>query len=1203
MPFAHLHLHTEYSLLDGACRLGPLLDRAKELGQASVAITDHGSMYGVIDFYRAAKARGLRPVIGCEVYVAARSRFDKDKSLDARRGHLVLLCENETGYQNLMAMVSEAWVNGFYTKPRVDHALLEQYHEGLIALSACLAGEIPQALLENNFEEAKRLALWYEAVFGKGNFFIEIQDHGLEEQKRILPMLIRLAKETGILPVATNDVHYIKKEDAQLQQVLLCIQTNHVLGEDTGMEFGTEEFYFKSEAEMRQAFPQCPEAIGISGEIAARCQVEFEFGVTKLPHFALPAGQDHYEWLKALCEAGLRTRCNGEPTQEYKDRLQYELDIIRQMGYVDYYLIVYDFIAYAKSQGIPVGPARGSGAGSLASYSIGITGIDPMKYALLFERFLNPERVSMPDFDIDFCSERRGEVIDYVNEKYGADHVAQIITFGTMAARGALRDVGRAMGMPYGTVDQVAKMVPNELKMTLERALQNSSSLRAAYEGDPEIKKLVDTAQKVEGMPRHAGTHAAGVVITRDPVSAYVPLARNDAVIVTQFPMTTLEELGLLKIDFLSLANLTVLRAAEEMIARHTPGVTCETVPMEDPAVFEMLGRGETEGVFQFESAGMRSVLTGLKPEGLEDLIAVVSLYRPGPMDSIPTYIENRHHPERTKYLTPQLEPILRVTYGCLVYQEQVMQVFRELAGYSYGRADIVRRAMSKKKHDVMEKERSAFIEGCGRVSGIAAGVANRLFDDISAFASYAFNKSHAAGYALVAWWTAWFKYHYPREYMAALLSNDVGNVGKIAEYAAECARLSIPLLPPSVNAGAERFTVEEGGIRFGLLAVKNLGSSMIRSIIEERESNGQFTTFYSFLKRMQGRDCNRRAVEALIRCGALDGLDGNRREMVMALDMFASELENDARRNVEGQMGFMELLAKDYSTAAQPTPPRQREFTAEDLLAGEKETMGFYISGHPLAALAEQAAKLGAASIAALLDPSNETGMGQYHDNEEVRLLSVITGVKKKVVKNNATMAFLSVEDMTGQMEALVFPSTLERFAGVVQEGRTALLAGRLSLQENKEAKVICNTLEEITAESFGESPGAFAPPPLYPPQRICGFAGDPGKGAFNPSSRQSAPFSKGGGANAPGDSKRWTTNPSFVPKAIYLKFSSEGDPRIPKVEQFTSIFDGATPLRYFFEDSGNYTPNGALPGVDWNPTLERVLKELLGEKWVQVR
>ncbi len=1174
MPFAHLHLHTEFSLLDGACRLGPLLDRAKELGQESVAITDHGNMFGVIDFYRAARERGLHPVIGCEVYVAARSRFDKDKNFDARRAHLILLCENETGYKNLIAMVSEAWVNGFYTKPRIDHALLEQYHEGLICLSACLAGEIPQALLEGDYEEAKRLARWYESVFGKGNFFIELQNHGLEEQKRILPMLCRLAEETGIAPVATNDVHYVRKEDAQLQQVLLCIQTNHVLGEDTGIEFGAQEFYLKDEAEMRTAFPESPQAVDNAAAIAARCQMEFEFGVTKLPHFHLPEGQDHFVWFRQLCEEGLRARCGENPPQIYRERLQYELDVIGGMGYVDYFLIVHDFIAHAKRKGIPVGPGRGSGAGSLAAYCIGITGVDPIQYDLLFERFLNPERVSMPDFDIDFCYERRGEVIDYVIEKYGADHVAQIVTFGTMAARGALRDVGRAMGMAYGTVDQIAKLVPNELKMSLERALKESSALRAAYDGDPMVKDLIDTARKVEGMPRHAGTHAAGVVITRDPVADYVPLARNDEVIVTQFPMTTLEELGLLKMDFLGLRTLTVIHDAAEMAGVDIPGFDMEQIPHNDPAVFDMFSRGDTTGIFQFEAGWVRNVLIDLRPESIEDLSTVTSLCRPGPMDFIPTCIENRRHPEKTKYLTPQLESILRVTYGCLIYQEQVMQVFRELAGYSLGRADIVRRIMSKKKHKEMEQERTVFIEGCGR-NGISAEIANKLFNEMSSFASYAFNKSHAAAYAFVAYQTAYLKCHAPRAFMAALLSSVIDSSGKVAEYAAECARLSIPLLPPSVNAGAERFTVEPDGIRFGLLAVKNLGSSLIRGILAEREKGGRFTSFYSFLKRMQGRDCNRRAVEALVRCGALDGLGGNRREMVMALDMFVSELENDARRNVEGQIGLFDLLNKgEAGSVAEPPLPKQKEFTTEDLLAGEKETMGFYISGHPLAALAEQAVRLGAATVAALLDPSNETGHGQHRDNEDVRLLCVITGVKKKVVKNNATMAFLTVEDMTGQMEALCFPVTLERFANLAQEGRTVLLAGRLSLQENKEAKVICNTLEDIS-----QAPAASS---------------------SAPAAGSSAPAASSSAVPQRYEQYRRTTDP---PKAVFLKFSGQSDPLLAKAERYLAIFDGTVPLRYYFAETGSYTPPGALPGVDWNPRLEQLLRELLGTENVHLR
>ena len=853
--FAHLHLHTEYSLLDGACRIGPLLDRAKALGQTAMAITDHGAMYGVIDFYRAAQERGIKPVIGCEVYVAARTRHDKVYALDNERSHLVLLCENNTGYQNLIAMVSKAWTEGFYTKPRIDHELLEQHHEGIIALSACLAGEIPRALSRGDYEGAKETALWYDQLFGRGNYFLELQDHGLREQKQINPLIIRLSRETGIPLVATNDTHYIDKEDARVQQVLICIQTNHTVGEETGLEFETQEFYLKSEEEMRSLFPEVPEAFDNTMKIAQRCNVTFTFGETKLPHFDVPGGEDHFEYLTRMCETGLHERYGEHPPQEYRDRLQYELNVIHTMGYVDYYLIVHDFIHYAKSQGIPVGPGRGSGAGSIAAYCIGITGIDPMKYNLLFERFLNPERVSMPDFDIDFCYERRPEVIDYVVRKYGADHVAQIVTFGTMAAKAAIRDVGRALGVPYATADSIAKLVPYELNITLDAALKKSAELREQYDSSEQVHDLIDMARKVEGMPRHASTHAAGVVITRDPVSTYVPLARNDESVVTQFTMTTLEELGLLKIDFLGLRTLTVISDAEKMIRHREPGFAVNQIPTKDEAVYEMFASGQTEGVFQFESAGMRNVLMGLKPESLEDLIAVISLYRPGPMESIPTYIENRHHPDRVRYKTPLLKDILDVTYGCMIYQEQVMQIFRKLAGYSYGRADIVRRAMSKKKHKVMEQERKNFIYGLvnedGTVEcegaikrGVDEKIANELFDEMSSFASYAFNKSHAAAYAYVAYQTAWLKCHYPCEFMAALLTSVLDSAGKVSGYIAECSRIHISVLPPHVNESLEGFTVADGCIRFGLLAIKNLGRGFIKGILEERETGGPFTSF-----------------------------------------------------------------------------------------------------------------------------------------------------------------------------------------------------------------------------------------------------------------------------------------------------------------------------------------------------------------------
>ena len=864
MSFTHLHLHTEYSLLDGACRLDDLLDRAVELGMDSIAITDHGVMYGAVDFYKKAKARGIKPIIGCECYLASRGRKDKVHALDNERYHLVLLCENATGYQNLISMVSKAWTEGFYTKPRIDRELLEQYHEGIIALSACLAGEIPRALIADDYERAKEKALWYNKVFGQGNFYLELQNHGIREQKQIEPMLIRLSKETGIPLVATNDTHYVRKEDSKIQQVLICIATNTTLGQGNGLEFDSDEFYLKSEEEMHELFSHVPEAIENTQIIADRCNYDFEFGNTKLPHFEVPDGRDHFEWFREQCYAGMYRNYGDNPPKEYFDRLNYELDVINKMGYVDYFLIVHDFIRYAKSKGIPVGPGRGSGAGSIAAYCIGITGIDPMKYNLLFERFLNPERVSMPDFDVDFCYERRGEVIDYVIEKYGADHVAQIVTFGTLAARAAIRDVGRAMGIPYNIVDNVSKQVPRELNITIQKALKKSPEFRSLYESSDEIKSLIDTSMKVEGMPRHTSTHAAGVVITRDPVASYVPLALNDNSPVTQYTMTTLEELGLLKMDFLGLRTLTVINDAVKMIRLKDNSFDINRIDIADKATYEMMASGQTEGVFQFESAGMKSVLIGLKPVDIEDLIAVISLYRPGPMDSINTYIENRHHPEKTVYKTEKLREILEVTYGCMIYQEQVMQIFRSLAGYSYGRADIVRRAMSKKKHDVMEKERKNFIYGIVREDGtvecdgcvkrgIPAEVANDIFDDMSSFASYAFNKSHATAYAYVAYQTAYLKCHYPCEFMAALLSSVLDNTDKVTEYTDECNRIGIKILPPNVNESNDNFTVSNGNIRFGMLAIKNLGRSFIRNIISERNA-GKFTSFYNFCSRKIGR-------------------------------------------------------------------------------------------------------------------------------------------------------------------------------------------------------------------------------------------------------------------------------------------------------------------------------------------------------------
>ena len=956
--FTHLHLHTEYSLLDGACRIEGLMQRVKALGQTAVAITDHGVMYGCVDFYKAAKKAGVKPIIGCEVYVATRTRFDKVNRIDGSN-HLVLLCKNETGYKNLIKMVSAGFTEGFYNKPRVDHELLEEYHEGLICLSACLAGEIPQALLAGDYEKAKNLARYYEDLFGKGNYYIEIQDHGLDEQRTVLPLLVRLSRETGIPLVATNDAHYLEKEDSRMQHILICIQTNKTVNDDDVLEFGTDEFYVKSTDEMYELFSAWPEACENTNRIAEMCSFDFEFGVTKLPYFVAPDGMDNKEYFVKLCRDGLLRRYGADVPEDIRARLDYEISIIDRMGYINYYLIVFDFINYAKSQGIPVGPGRGSGAGSLAAYCVGITNIDPIKYNLLFERFLNPERVSMPDFDIDFCYERRQEVIDYVIRKYGADHVAQIVTFGTMAARAAIRDVGRVLDMPYGTVDGIAKLVPMEPKMTLTKALSISRELKARYDADPQVKELIDMSLKLEGMPRHASTHAAGVVITREAADEYVPLATNDGNPVTQFTMTTIEELGLLKMDFLGLRTLTVIDDAEKMIRKREPGFSMDAVPYDDQRVYAMLNAGETEGVFQMESGGMTQAVMGLQSKSLEDIIAIISLYRPGPMESIPTYIANRHNPGNVKYKTPQLEHILDVTNGCIVYQEQVMQICRELAGFSYGQADLVRRAMSKKKHDVMEKERQHFVHGntepghecAGCVAnGISETVANAIFDDMSSFASYAFNKAHAAAYAVVAYQTAYLKRHYPREFMAALLTSVLDNTGKVIEYTAECQRMGIRVLPPDINASDAGFTVEGKDIRFGLLALKNVGRNLIATVVRER-SGTPYRSLYDFCKRLHGTEINRRAVESMIKSGAFDNLEAKRRSMMDGVEGILKSVESEARRNLDGQIDLFGALDGEQESGRNvyKLPDSGEEYPYDILLQMEKEVSGLYLSGHPL--------------------------------------------------------------------------------------------------------------------------------------------------------------------------------------------------------------------------------------------------------------
>ena len=1065
--FTHLHLHTEYSLLDGACRIEGLMQRVKALGQTAVAITDHGVMYGCVDFYKAAKKAGVKPIIGCEVYVATRTRFDKVNRIDGSN-HLVLLCKNETGYKNLIKMVSVGFTEGFYNKPRVDHELLEEYHEGLICLSACLAGEIPQALLAGDYEKAKNLARYYEDLFGKGNYYIEIQDHGLDEQRTVLPLLVRLSRETGIPLVATNDAHYLEKEDSRMQHILICIQTNKTVNDDDVLEFGTDEFYVKSTDEMYELFSAWPEACENTNRIAEMCSFDFEFGVTKLPYFVAPDGMDNKEYFVKLCRDGLLRRYGADVPEDIRARLDYEISIIDRMGYINYYLIVFDFINYAKSQGIPVGPGRGSGAGSLAAYCVGITNIDPIKYNLLFERFLNPERVSMPDFDIDFCYERRQEVIDYVIRKYGADHVAQIVTFGTMAARAAIRDVGRVLDMPYGTVDGIAKLVPMEPKMTLTRALSISRELKARYDADPQVKELIDMSLKLEGMPRHASTHAAGVVITREAADEYVPLATNDGNPVTQFTMTTIEELGLLKMDFLGLRTLTVIDDAEKMIRKREPGFSMDAVPYDDQRVYAMLNAGETEGVFQMESGGMTQAVMGLQSKSLEDIIAIISLYRPGPMESIPTYIANRHNPGNVKYKTPQLEHILDVTNGCIVYQEQVMQICRELAGFSYGQADLVRRAMSKKKHDVMEQERVHFIDGCKEpgkecagcvANGIPRQVANDIFDEMSSFASYAFNKAHAAAYAVVAYQTAYLKRHYPREFMAALLTSVLDNTGKVIEYTAECQRMGIRVLPPDINASDAGFTVEGKDIRFGLLALKNVGRNLIATVVRER-SGTPYRSLYDFCKRLHGTEINRRAVESMIKSGAFDNLEAKRRSMMDGVEGILKSVESEARRNLDGQIDLFGALDGEQESGRNvyKLPDSGEEYPYDILLQMEKEVSGLYLSGHPLDHYRPVIEKVSTCRISELVGEN-----AHAYDEQNVTLVCTVVRTKTINTKAGGMMAFITVEDLSGSMEVLAFPKVLLAASEAVHDNAVVVIKGRVSYKEDEPSKLIADSIVDV--------------------------------------------------------------------------------------------------------------------------------------------
>ena len=1065
-PFTHLHVHTEYSLLDGMCRIGGLMERVKELGQTSVAVTDHGSMFGVIEFYKAAKKAGVKPIIGCEVYVAPRTRTDKEHAFDTEPYHLVLLCENETGYKNLCRLVSRANTEGFYNKPRVDRQLLEEYHEGLIALSACLAGEIPRRLAAGEKEKAAEAARYYAELLGKDRFYLELQDHSIPEQKNICRALLRLSEETGVPLVCTNDAHYLTREDSEAQDVLMCIQTQVTVDTRDRLKFETDEFYIKSGEEMARLFPS--QAVENTVKIAEMCGLTIEFGQYRLPKFTLPGGEDDAEiYLRRLCAEGFHVRYPDDP-DGYRNRLHFELDMIVKMGFVDYFLIVADFVRYARDKDIPVGPGRGSGAGSMVGYSLGITDVDPIKYNLLFERFLNPERITMPDFDIDFCVRRRQEVIDYVVEKYG--HVAQIVTFGSMKAKAVVRDTARAMGWTYAEADAVAKAVPFALHMTLDKALDVSPPLKEGYQNDERTRSLINMAKKLEGMPRHASTHAAGVVVTAEPISEYVPLAKIDESVVTQYPMTQLEELGLLKMDFLGLRNLTVLKEAEELVKKRqrdaAPDVrfagTGESViiPEDDAATFEMLSQGKTAGVFQLESAGMTGVCTRLRPQSIEDITAVVALFRPGPMESIPRFIDSKHHPAKTTYKHPMLKPILEVTYGCIVYQEQVLEILQQLAGFSLGHADVVRRAMSKKKHDVLEAERQSFLEGCAG-NGISHNIASSIFNEIMAFAEYAFNKSHAVCYAVIAYRTAYYKRHYPAEYMAALLSSVQGSADKVGEYIEECREQNISVLPPDVNTSNDGFTVvdAEGGdadarsIRFGLGAIKNLGHGFIAALRQERAKQ-PFTGFEDFCRRMQKHDMNRRALECMIQCGVFDSFGAKRR----ALYEIAGPLMDDLSggRTIEGQT---DLFSMGGAKTEMPIPDVE-EWPLKDKLQLERSLTGLYLSGHPIDAYAAEIRRCGASSILSVTEGLENGGA---EDGSQVKLAGLLTGVRTKTTRNGSLMAYATLEDRAGAIELLIFSSVLNRHGGHIKNDGAVFVAGKVSVRDDRPAQILVDDVKPL--------------------------------------------------------------------------------------------------------------------------------------------
>ncbi len=1085
MAFVHLHVHTEFSLLDGACRIDRAAQKAKDMGQSALAITDHGVMYGAVAFYKACKAAGIKPIIGCEVYVAPRAMEQKEHGIDSDYSHLILLCKNEEGYKNLCYLVSAAFTRGFYIKPRIDWELLRSHAGGLVCLSGCLAGAIPQLIIRGDYEAARAKALELRDIFGE-DLFLEIQDHGIREEREAARGLIRLSRETGIPLALTNDAHYLRREDAYYQDVLMCIQMGKTVDDQNRMRFESGELYLKSEEEMRALFPEEPSAADNTELIAQRCDFDFEFGHYHLPRFKLPPGEeDSYAYLTRLCEKGFARRFPTRP--EVHSQLEYELSMIKEMGFVDYFLIVSDFIGYAKGQGIPVGPGRGSAAGSVVSYCLGITDVDPIKYSLFFERFLNPERVSMPDIDVDFCINRRGEVIDYVNRLYGSDHVAQIVTFGTMAARASIRDVGRVLSVSYAETDAVAKQVPSgpgALNMTLDEALRLSKPLKDMYESDEGLKRLIDVARALEGMPRHASTHAAGVVITERPVYEYVPLAKNDESIVCQYPMTTLEELGLLKMDFLGLRNLTVLEDAAKLVRKNEPDFSVDRIPEDDAETFEMLAAGRTQGVFQLESAGMTSVCIGLKPRSIEDITAIIALYRPGPMDSIPRFLDCSAHPEKISYKHELLRPILEVSYGCIVYQEQVIEIFRKLAGFSLGQADMIRRAMSKKKHQVIDAERRAFVFGdesrgiAGALkNGVPENVANSIYDEILDFASYAFNKAHAVSYAVVVLRTAYMKRHYPREYMAALLTSVLDSSSKVAEYIAECRELGIRLLPPDVNESGADFTVAGENIRFGLVAIKGIGRGAINKLMEEREENGLFQSFEDFCRRMSGKELNRRAVENLIRAGAFDSMGYKRKALVQIAGLVIDSISQAEKDNVSGQMDLFGGLEEESPAALAIELPQVEEFSPRELMAMEKEITGLYLTGHPMDEYRQAARKVGAVPIGSLLnDFAGADGPSRFTDDQRVTLAGVVASYKTRPTRTNSLMSYIQLEDDTGTMELIAFQNVLDKGGAYVQENAPIIVTGRISLRDEKEPQLMADSIRPL---SDLNALASSAPPP----------------------------------------------------------------------------------------------------------------------------